>query len=145
MIKGSLKQNAYRNVLVAAINEGLRLGLFTLSRGVNGWPDQLTPSKIIDFNLPNGLPARVVFSDIGFGELSIVVAVNPKDNLLKGIFRDSSFRSGDAFAHGWLEREKGTWLQSASTLFNCRRNLISVLAGLNVEPNGFSDHGVVMF
>lgn len=144
MIKRSLKQNAYRNLLVAAINEGLRRGLFTLSRGVNGWPDQPTPSNIIDFTLPNGLPARVVFRDIGFGEVSIAVTVNPKGNLLDSRIRDSSFRSGDAYAHGWLEREKGAWLQSAYSLFNCRLSLLPALAGFEVQPEGFKDNGAVI-
>jgi hypothetical protein len=145
MVYKSLRGKAYRNLLVCAINEGLRLSLFRLHSDRNGWPDQSTQSNSIDFTLPNGLPARAVFRDIGFGEVSVVVAVNPTGISLDGRSHDTEFRTGDAFAQSWLEREKGAWLQSATTLFNCRRNLISVLAGLNVEPNGFSDHGVVIF
>lgn len=144
MIYKSLRQKAYRNLLVCAINEGLHRGVYTLKVGVNGWPDQSTSSNSIDFTLPNALPARAVFRHIGFGEVSVVVAVNPTGSLLEGRSHDTEFRTGDAFAHGWLEREKGAWLQLAPKLFNCRKNLLSGLACLKVKAEGYSDSGQVI-
>jgi hypothetical protein len=46
--------------------------------------------------------------DAGFDELSIHVAVNPKDDWVKA--SNAGFNAGDLFASTWLEREKGAWI-----------------------------------
>lgn len=137
----SARKKAWRNLMVCVINEGLRQKLFSLHSGDNRWPNAENEGFLFDFALPNGLPARGYVHDIGFGELSIHAAVNPiKDWVRCG---NAGFDAGDAFAAGWLERQEGAWLQSATTLFNCRKVLVTSLAGLETEPLGYGDRGGV--
>jgi len=104
------RERAWRNLIVCAINEGLRQKLFTLQSDNYNWEPQENAhhrrdGRIFDFALPNGLPARGYVGDAGFGELSIHVAVNPNGDWVKAW--NAGFTAGDAFAAGWLEREKG--------------------------------------
>jgi hypothetical protein len=73
--------------------------LFTLRYGDNRFAEK----QLFDFTLPNGLPARGWVGDIGFGELSIHVAVKPKGDWVRAA--NAGFSAGDAFATTWLERE----------------------------------------
>lgn len=136
------RERAWRNLMVCAINEGLRQKLFTLRPDNYNWAPQENAhhrrdGRIFDFALPNGLPARGYVGDAGFGELSIHVAVNPNGDWVKAW--NAGFEAGDAFAAGWLEREKGAWLQSSTTQFNCRKLLLTSLANIDVRPRGFGD------
>jgi hypothetical protein len=140
-------ERAWRNLMVCAINEGLRLKLFTLQPDNYNWASQENAhhrrdGRIFDFVLSNGLPARGYVGDAGFGELSIHAAVNPNGDWVKA--SNAGFEAGDAFAGGWLEREKGAWLQSATTRFNCRKPLLKSLANIEVRPRGFGDRGRVI-
>ena len=143
MTYNSTRRKAYRNLLVCAINEGLRRKLLTLLPV--SWPNPSDQGSSMEFTLPDGLSAKAEFRDIGFGEISVIVAVNPTGTTLEGRVKDAQFRSGDAFARGWLEREKGFWLQSASSLFNCKKNLLFRLSKIDVVPDGFCDSGEVIF
>lgn len=145
---------AWRNIVVCAVNEGIRTKVFSLRKDDNRWlgarpvhpvngPDYRIddPGVCLSFKLPNGMPVEAKFRDIGWGELEILVAVNPAgDRFKKG---SKGFDAGDAFAQGWLEREKGAYLNTATDLFNCRRPLVRVLAALTVEPLGYGDRGPV--
>lgn len=143
----SERERAWRNLMVCAINEGLRLKLFTLHHENYNWEPQENAhhrrdGRVFDFALPNGLPARGYVGDAGFGELSIHVAVNPIGDWVKAW--NAGFTAGDAFAAGWLEREKGAWLQSSTAQFNCRKPLLKSLASIEVRPRGFGDRGRVI-
>jgi hypothetical protein len=143
----TVRERAWRNLMVCAINEGLHQRLFTLHPENYNWAPQedahhQRDGRIFDFVLPNGLPARGYVGDAGFGELSIHAAVNPNGDWVKA--SNAGFEAGDAFAGGWLEREKGVWLQSATTQFNCRKQLLKSLANIEVRPRGFGDRGRVI-
>ena len=144
----SQREKAWRNLMVLAINAGLEQQLFTLRPGDNRWPGATDPmpqgslGQCFDFTLPTGEPVRSYVADAGFNELTIHVAVNPKGDWVKAA--NAGFHAGDAFAAGWLERETGAWLQSATTIFNCRRFLLATLAGLAVLPQGYGDKGRVI-
>lgn len=141
------RERAWRNLMVCAINEGLRQKLFTLHPDNYNWAPQedahyRRDGRTFDFTLPTGLTLRAYVGDAGFGELSIHVAVNPNGDYVKA--SNAGFEAGDAFASGWLEREKGAWLQSATTQFNCRKPLLKSLANIEVSPLGFGDRGRVI-
>ena len=133
---------AWRNLLVSAINGGLREGLFTLDDGANAWPGaSSSPSEgyTYGFALAPGMPGLAHVADIGWGELRIHAIANPIGRLAS--LSMPSMAAGDAFAIGFLERKESKWLQTSATLFKCRREIQPVLAALRVEPLGYLDHG----
>ena len=143
---------AWRNIVVSAINEGIRTKAFSLRKDDNRWqgarsvhptkgPDYRVddPGVWLSFKLPNGLPAQAKFRDIGWGELEILVAVNPAGDRFKQ--GSTGFDAGEAFAQGWLARENGTYMNTATNLFNCRKSLVDALAALEAEPLGYGDKG----
>jgi hypothetical protein len=142
----SLRERAWRNVIVCAVNDGLRRRLFSLRAGDNRWPghdpDRRGKSYLFDFTLPCDLPARASVHDAGFDELSIHVAVNPKDDWVKA--SNAGFNAGDLFASTWLEREKGAWIQTSLSGFSCRKHLLNLMADMNVSPLGYGDRGRVI-
>jgi hypothetical protein len=147
----SVRKKAWRNLMVSTINEGLRQKFFSLRPGDNRWVGAKGPAinvtgdvagHIFDFNLPNGLPACAYISDAGFDEVSVHSAVYPKGYLVRA--SNAGFEAGEAIGNTWLERRRGAWMQSASNLFTCRRNLVQALADLRVEPMGFGDKGNVI-
>ncbi len=145
----SLRDKAWRNVMVLAINDGIRRKFFSLRPYDNRWPDAIPESRghrgtghIFEFSLPDGKPAKGYVGDAGFGELLIQVAVNPKGDWVRSL--DAGFRAGDAFASGWLERDRGAWLQSSPDMFNCRKWLLNDLANLDAKPLGYGDRGRVI-
>jgi hypothetical protein len=97
---------------------------------------------VFDFDLPDGKPAKGYVSDAGFGELSIHAAVNPKGDWVRT--STGGFEAGDAFARGWLERDRGAYLQHSPEMFSCRRVLVKPLGDMNVAPRGFGDRGRVI-
>ena len=138
----SVRDKAWRNLMVGAINAGLRQKLFSLRLDDNRWPDANKEGGLYDFTLPNGLPVRAYVHDIHHGELSIHAAVNPIGNWVRA--GNAGFAAGDAVATGWLERKLGLWLQSATTQFSCRMVLLPVLAAMNIAPLGYGDRGRVI-
>jgi len=146
----STRRQAWRNLMVLGVNEGIRQKLFSLRPGDNRWPGSasIDPSKpsegcVYDFNLPNGLPARGYVSDAGFDELNIHVSVNPNGREWIKTF-NAGFEAGDVFGYTWLERNRGAWIQTSMTTFQCRKALLKPLAELAVEPIGFGDRGRVI-
>lgn len=135
------RQRAWRNLLVGAVNEGLRIGAFDLLPGTNAWPDDA--SFTYPINLPDGRRAAAHLSDAGFDEIAIRVAVDPIVRLLGLSW--PSLKAGGAVAHGFLERRKGAWLQATPSLFRCRAEMLYPIARLEIEPEGFADHGRIVF
>lgn len=145
----SQRDKAWRNLMVLTINEGIRQKLFSLRIDDNRWPGAEPGSQghrgtgyVYEFKLPDGKPAKGYVSDAGFGELNIHAAVFPKEDWVRTM--NGGFHAGDAFARGWLERERGAWLQSSQEFFNCRKWLIEDLANLEANPIGFGDRGKVI-
>lgn len=136
------RQKAWRNLMVCAVNAALAQKLFTLRPGDNRFPDNMRRGEVFDFVLPNGLPARGSVSDAGFNELSVHAAVNPKGDMVRAF--NGGFDAGDAFGTTWVERERGAWMQSSDSSFNCRKGLLDHLAALQVEPMGYGDRGRVI-
>lgn len=146
----SARHKAWRNLMVLAVNEGIRQKLFSLRPDDNRWPGAEPPNSqhrdpgfIFEFTLPDGKPAKGFVSDAGFGELSIHAAVYPKGDWLQAT--NAVFHAGDSFARGWLERRDGAWLQSAENMFNCRKYLLHSLAEMEAIPMGYGDRGRVIF
>lgn len=133
------RKRAWRNLVIIAINAALSQSLFTLRPNDNRWPNAGNEGYLFDFTTPNGLPARGYVEDGGYGELGIHAAVNPKGKWVQ--VSNGGLNAGDAFAAGWLERERGAWLQTTTSLFNCRRTLLKSLASMTVEPHGYGDRG----
>lgn len=145
----SARDRAWRNLIVCAINEGIRQKYFSVRPGDNRWPGahstgprRRDEGQLFDFMLPCGLLARAFVHDAGFQELAVNAAVNPKGELVKAFNGD--FYAGDAFACSWLERKTGAWLQSARSTFKCRKLLLPLLSGMTVHPLGFGDRGKVI-
>lgn len=138
----SARSKAWRNLMVFTVNEALERKLLTLRMNDNRFATEGGRGTLFDFALPNGLPVRGYVSDAGFGEVNFHAAVNPTGALVRTI--DAQFSAGDAVARGWLERERGAWLQSSESRFCCRRALLGELAAMDVEPRGFGDRGRVI-
>ena len=138
----SLRRCAWRNLMVCAVNAALERKLISLRPGDNRWPNAERGGCLFDFTLPDGFPARGSLHDVGWAEVEVQAAVNPKRDWVPGA--EPSFWYGDAFASAWLERERGLWLQSSATLFKCRAGLLLALAAIAVEPAGYGDRGRVI-
>lgn len=144
----SLRDKAWRNLLVLTINEGIKQKLFSLRPDDNRWVGATGHEStyrgdgvIFKFTLPNGLLAKGYVNDAGHGELAIHSAVNPKsDNLIS---YNSGLEAGDAFAYCWLERQLGAWMQSSKS-FNCKNAILRDLANMSVIPLGYGDKGRIM-
>ena len=140
------RHRAWRNLIVGAINAGLEQQMFGLRPGEN-WK--------LDIHYPftfAGLDCTAIAHDIGWDEISIHVAVNPRPSkkasleIICGYGAQAEMvkeRCCDAWAGGWLERREGTYLQSSSTvsLFRCRNTIMPILADCAIEPNGYKDNG----
>jgi len=134
----TVRQRAWRNLMVCAVNAGLDQGLFTLRPGDN----RFGRGRLFDFALPNGLPALGWVDDANFDELTVRAAVHPKGDWVR--LPQGGFDAGEAHGETWVERRLGFWMQSSHSLFNCRKPLLQVLAGLDVTPKGFGDRGRVI-
>jgi len=145
----SPRQRAWRNIMVATVNEGIRRKLFSLRPGDNRWPgydqenDRYRPSHaLFDFVLDGNIPIRGYVSDADFDELSVHAAAFPKGDWVRA--NNAGFTAGEAFAAGWLERRAGAWLQYGPEQLRCRRALLARLSELDVRPLGYGDSGRLM-
>jgi hypothetical protein len=138
----SKRQIAWRNLMVCAVNAALDQKLFSLRPGDDRFVDNMRQGHTFDFVLPNGLPARGSISDAGFDEVAIHAAVNPKGDSVRSF--NAGFSAGDAFGTTWVERRKGAWIQTSDHGFACRRDMLPVLAALQVKASGYGDRGAVL-
>jgi hypothetical protein len=138
----TMRQKAWRNLMVHTVNAALEQKLFTLRPGDNRFGGADSRGSLFDFTLPNGLPVRGYVSDAGFDELNLHAAVNPIGTWVRA--GNAGFEAGDAVALGWVERERGAWLQSSDTRFSCRKSLLAQLADMQVKASGFGDRGRVI-
>jgi len=147
----SQRRRAWRNAMVAAINEGIRRRYFTIRPGDHRWPgaqrDQYerTRAQLFEFEL-NGIPAIGSVRDAGYDELSIHVAMWPTPDAARWVeCINAGWLAGDLYASGWLERRDGAWLQVSTSglgqAFRCRRRRLKELAEIEIVPLGFADRG----
>jgi hypothetical protein len=140
------RYKAWRNLMVGAINAGLEQQVFGLRPGEN-WK----LGSHYSFTLV-GLHCTAIANDIGWDEISVHVAVNPRPSKKASLgcicgygAQAAMVAEGhcDAWAGGWLERRNGTYLQSSSIgdLFRCRNAVKPILTDCAVEPNGYADNG----
>ena len=134
-----VRWNAWRNLMVCAVNAALEHKLFTMRPGDDRFDDNMREGHLFDFVLPSGLPARGSVATAGFDELAVHAAVNPKGDRLRE--HGAGFAAGDVFGTTWLERRVGAWLQSTPEGFRCRKPFLAELANLEVKPQGFGDRG----
>jgi hypothetical protein len=138
-VGGETRRTAWRNMMVAAINAGLDQSIFGLDENDNRWVGE---NHIYRFSFAD-LPAIASVSDIGFGELSIKVAIQPAREAEKYIqSSNAGFYAGDAFASGWLERKDGKWLQEQGNPINAfRRSILPIIAQTTIQPKGYKNTG----
>ena len=107
------RQKAWRNLMVAGINAGLRANLFGLGGGENFWPHSERNNYALEFMFADTIPARVEVHTAGLGELSIAVYLRPiKQADEAGKIVGIGFRISEAYAHGYFERQSSKYLQS---------------------------------
>lgn len=139
------RDQAWRNMMVAAVNAGLEQRLFSLKPGDNRWPENPDPrgqksGHVYRFNFANDIPAVGFVNDAGFDELSIHVAVWPTEDGEKRVRAiNAGFWAGEAYASSWVERRNGAWLQTNTKSLSCRKARINQLADKHQVPRGFGD------
>ena len=141
-LRGPKKKAAWRNLMVAAINAGLEQRLFGLAEDDNRWASEYGVYRFAF----DGLPAIACVRDIGHGELSVHVALNPTSRADEFIrTHNAGFVAGDAFASGWLERKRGAWLQTAGApTGSVRTALLDRVVAAHPEAAGYADEGRLM-
>ncbi|MBS7457900.1 hypothetical protein [Coralloluteibacterium stylophorae] len=56
-------------------------------------------------------------------------------------FTESDLLRCDAYARCWVGRRLGAWIQDGGEDFSCRGAALSRVAGVTIEPRGYSDQG----
>lgn len=135
---------AWRALMVTAINAGLAQRLFGLSPGQDWWPGANPEGcdsawHSYEFTLL-GLPAIARVNAISGDELSFDVVLNPSARA-REVGHWGDFRDGDAAGHCWLERRLGAWIQDSGPELSCRRPVQTNLCALEIQPAGFGDLG----
>lgn len=140
-----VRWNAWRNLMVAAINAALEQRLFGLSPGEDWWPGADPKNNggergLYRFTFDGDLPATAAVSAISGDELAIHVLLDPRNERVKADFNDGLV-DGAAYAHGWLERRLGAWIQDGGEEFSCKRAVQARLAAVAIEPQGYAEQG----
>lgn len=148
----SRRRRAWRNAMVAGINEGLARRFFSLRPGDNRWPGanrerhERKEAHVYRFAI-GGIPAVASLWDAGWDEISVHVALWPTPDAEQIVpAANAGFHAGELFASGWLERRNGAWLQVSSDStqrwsFRCRQHRLPEVAALDVRPAGYADRG----
>ncbi|SMC29388.1 hypothetical protein SAMN02745857_03804 [Andreprevotia lacus DSM 23236] len=140
----SVRWTAWRNLIVAAVNAGIEQRLFGLSPAENWWPGAAPDSHecaghTYRFTVDQTAAAAYVDAISG-DELSVYVVLNPRDESIKPHL-SGGLSHVDAYAHAWIERRLGAWMQDGGEDFSCKRAVQTWLAQLTITPNGYSDQG----
>lgn len=138
----SPRWNAWRNLMVAAINAGLDQRRFGLSEGEDWWtrPRENSDAGSYRFDFADLGPALVTVRAISGGELSFSVALAPVAGIEDArLLLD--LKQCDAHAQGWLERKLGVWIHEGGHDFRCKRAVLGQVAAAKVETAGYADLG----
>lgn len=143
----NLRRVAWRNMMVAAINEGLARGLFTLTPG-DRWSTQPLHVDVLGekyrFKFNENVDAIAYVKHDGWDELVFHVALWPTPDCEQWVHcSNADFLAGEAWASGWLERRRGPWLQvsKGDPLFCCRRDRLEIVASAVIQAKGYKDNG----
>ncbi|TXH91625.1 MAG: hypothetical protein E6Q71_02425 [Pseudomonas sp.] len=143
-----------RNLITAAVVSGLTQGHFGLGPEDNFWPGTDETKRLgrvratgflFHVWMPEGIPTVAWVEDNGMGELTIKVACWPKGD---HISYSGGFRSGEATAVGWLERDRGAWIMNdhrGGIDLAVRRTLQGRIAKAISPTTGFADQGAFIF
>lgn len=140
----SSRSRAWRNIMVAGVNAGIERKLFSVRPGDNRWPDSDRDGVTFSVVFGDGIPGLVWIRGSSHYELTVHVALWPTSDSHRWLnCWNAGFAVGEVFARGWVERDRGAYLQSSPKLFCCRRHRLKQLAELDITPKGFGDRGPV--
>jgi hypothetical protein len=132
-----LRTRAQRIILIATVNAALAQRVIGRGDGENYWPGAPEAKEhVFQFELPGGIPAAAYIHDLG-GKLAFHVALWPSSDLKWLATSSAGYDAGEAFVVGWLEREKGFWLQDRFCDARIRPERVLGLAQLEVKPAGY--------
>lgn len=134
----SKRREAWRNLMVAAINAGLDQGICSLEPGNNE-----RDGVAYEFEL-EGRPALGWIRNNAYGELSVHAMLEPTPKAREHISSWNAYEfrrelGATAMASGFLERETKKCLQVGGGLFSCAVPALAELAQHRVEPQGYAD------
>ena len=139
----TIRQKAWNNIMIAAVNAGLNEEIFDLN-SPNSWdPNDYTYL----FDISSGLKGKATVRELqGGGELEfyLLISPTPKAKEMNEVDNFFDFSYGEAWACGYLERLTGAWVQygyASKSSFRCRKHLINQLASINIKPLGFGKVG----
>lgn len=128
----SPKAKAREALLVSAINTALERGLIELESS-----DSVKKGSF-EFQL-GGLPVLAYVSSSDY-EIWVQVMVDPtelgRQCLSAGISHQRRQKYAGAMSAGWLERQRGKYLQHG-VMYSGRRETTQTLSALSVEPRGY--------
>lgn len=126
---------AWRNIMVAAVNAGQRQGHFGLEPDDNRFDGV---DHVYRFDL-DGLPGIAYVRAMADGELLLHAAINSSKQAEKTIrVGMSGLLGGEGFSEGRLQRLDRKYLHSVRPYTQFRTTLLFKVAEMKVEPNGFT-------
>lgn len=126
---------AWRNVMVAAVNAGIEQGHFSLEPDDNRFDGE---GYVYRFDL-DGIPAIAYVKAMAEGKLMFHAALHPTRHADQAIrVGMSGFAAGEAFSQGMMERLDRRFLTSTRPYTSFRLPLLDKVVGLKVEPKGFT-------
>jgi hypothetical protein len=136
-----MSQKLAKKVLVYAINEALRRGVFTLKPGPVNCPE---PGFSFDMG---GTPAAVFCHDAGYDEVRVLVTLWPTEEGREEAhtlnWGDQRWRGGFVTS-GCLECRAGQWLMDGPGCYCSKPRLAEVKAMPFPQPNGFAASGKII-
>jgi hypothetical protein len=122
----SCTRRAWRNAMVGTINSAARRGII---EGLIGLP--------VTFRLTiDGIPAFANIRPSILGAVCIDVALWPHEDLRWWWPR----KCGAFVTSGWFNWDDGYLYTETRPQVFCRRGAIDIVAGLDIAPEGYSDH-----
>lgn len=127
--------DAWRNIMVAAVNAGLEQGHFGLEPDDNRFEGQ---DHVYRFDL-EGLPGIAYVRAMADGELMLHAAINSSKQAEQTIrVGMAGLLGGEGFSEGRMERLDRKYLHSVRPYTSFRTTLLFQVSEMKVEPNGFT-------
>lgn len=127
--------DAWRNIMVAAVNAGLKQGHFGLEPDDNRFEGQ---DHVYRFDL-EGLPGIAYVRAMADGELMLHAAINSSKQAEQTIrVGMAGLLGGEGFSEGRMERLDRKYLHSVRPYTSFRTTLLFHVSEMKVEPNGFT-------
>lgn len=126
---------AWRNVMVWAVNAGLEQGHFGLEPDDNRFKGQ---DHVYRFDM-DGLPGIAYVRAMPDGELMLHAAINSSKQAEQTIrIGMAGLAGGEGFSEGRMERLNRKYLHSTRPYTSFRTTLLFQVAEMKVQPNGFT-------